>query len=416
MDVSTAYLNAPIDKDIYLRPPPGYQVKGKVWKLKRAVYGLKQSGRLWFEHSREVFESLGFKCCGIDPCLYFQGLDDTLVVVVQYVDDYLFMGPNEEIVNQTCDNISKRYKMKRMQSVSTFLGVNINRNETSHTIILSQPQLIDKIIALCRLEDARALTFTTPLAGDPIPAFNVDEGNFDCPFQEVTGMLNYLAHWSRPDLSCAVSTLAKFNQNHNETHWKRLKRLVRYLKCTKDAVLCLGGKSQDPGDMRVEAFSDASFNNKGKSRSGFVILYNGSAISWRSKMQTQTADSTATSEVYAAVMCAKRTVSISGILGSIGLRQYGPIKFFVDNQSALANMTNPSSQDELMYIGNKTSFLRDHYRYKRLDYEYCSTVEMVADVMTKGLNKNLHVRCLEAMGFKFSSVSHDQSSGGLSQV
>ena len=104
MDVKSAYLNAPIDKEIFVEQPQGYEIKGKnnetlVWKLKKSLYGLKQSGRNWNETlNLHLSESeLGFKKSINDPCIYYKKstFDNSLTYLLTFVDDLLIFVKSE---------------------------------------------------------------------------------------------------------------------------------------------------------------------------------------------------------------------------------------------------------------------------------------------------------------------------------
>ena len=63
MDVKTTFLNSNLEHAIYMELPPGspdYGVDGVIWKLKRSLYGLKQTSRSWYQKAKEEFAQLGF--------------------------------------------------------------------------------------------------------------------------------------------------------------------------------------------------------------------------------------------------------------------------------------------------------------------------------------------------------------------
>ena len=78
MDVKSAYLNADIDRDVYMEQAEGYNVMAKdgtklVYKLNKSLYGLKQSGRNWNAVLNKFLCEIGFKRSNVDPCLYIKG-------------------------------------------------------------------------------------------------------------------------------------------------------------------------------------------------------------------------------------------------------------------------------------------------------------------------------------------------------
>ena len=94
MDVKSAYLSAPIDCEMYVQQPKGYEVSDRdnnllVWKLKKSLYGLKQSGRNWNSMLDEYFVEQGFKQSLTDTCVYTKHVDQSMCVVLVWVDDIL---------------------------------------------------------------------------------------------------------------------------------------------------------------------------------------------------------------------------------------------------------------------------------------------------------------------------------------
>uniref|UniRef100_A0AAV1VF38 Reverse transcriptase Ty1/copia-type domain-containing protein n=1 Tax=Peronospora matthiolae TaxID=2874970 RepID=A0AAV1VF38_9STRA len=90
MDVKTAFLNGLLDEDIYMVQPDGH-VDGDhpdfVFQLKRSLYGLKQSPRMWNQTINKFMLELYFKICGTDHCIYVKRADQDMISVALYVDD-----------------------------------------------------------------------------------------------------------------------------------------------------------------------------------------------------------------------------------------------------------------------------------------------------------------------------------------
>jgi hypothetical protein len=119
VDYTAAFVHAPIDKDpnwdslsseekarsgVYLQMPRGFYQPGKVLKLKRSLYGLRQSPRNFFQHLKAKLESIGFEANdNINPCLFI--LDKVICLV--YVNNTLFFSPKEEFINEVIDKLSK---------------------------------------------------------------------------------------------------------------------------------------------------------------------------------------------------------------------------------------------------------------------------------------------------------------------
>ncbi len=94
MDVKAAYLHAPIDCDIYVEQPEGFTIPGKdgehlVYKLKKSLYGLKQSGRNWNSVLHSYLISEGFTQSRADNCVYTRITDESVIIVIVWVDDII---------------------------------------------------------------------------------------------------------------------------------------------------------------------------------------------------------------------------------------------------------------------------------------------------------------------------------------
>jgi hypothetical protein len=120
IDYTAAFLQAPIDHDVYVDMPNLFNVKGKVWKLKRAIYGLEDAPRAYFLNTKNKLEELGFRQSDADPCLF---ISPTVICLI-YVDDALFVykSPEEVII------LTKRMKeigmlFEEESNVAGYLGV-----------------------------------------------------------------------------------------------------------------------------------------------------------------------------------------------------------------------------------------------------------------------------------------------------
>jgi hypothetical protein len=141
MDVSAAFLHADIDKTIYLLPPEGYRQTDEagrrlVWRLKKAIYGLKQSPKLWYETVHKKFKVFGLRSHPTEPCLYKYGESDDTITILQHVDDFLVIGKKGETLNKVRRFLTETFRMKDLGEVSRYLGIDIRRDTAKRTITL----------------------------------------------------------------------------------------------------------------------------------------------------------------------------------------------------------------------------------------------------------------------------------------
>ncbi|KAJ2945210.1 hypothetical protein O0L34_g9279 [Tuta absoluta] len=163
-------------------------------------------------------------------------------------------------------------------------------------ISLDQTKYIEKVIEKFGMTDA--IPVSTPMEpGMKLTIPDKDDEKPDLPYQQLIGSLMYIAIGTRPDISYAVSYLSQFNGHYGEVHWKAAKRVLRYLKATKD--LKLNFKN---GDGYPTGYADADYASNvvdRRSYTGYVFKMCSAAISWESKKQRTPALSTTEAEYMA---------------------------------------------------------------------------------------------------------------------
>ncbi|SOV07704.1 uncharacterized protein UDID_19389 [Ustilago sp. UG-2017a] len=139
VDITKAYLNADLHHDIYLKPPEGAEVlAGKVYKLIKSLYGLKQSGREWHKELDAHLQRLGFFPLLNVPCIYLRGTGASQVIIAVYVDDMLIVSPQRDQVDQAKKAIIDKWKIADNGPAKEFLKIKITRDREKRTIDLDQ--------------------------------------------------------------------------------------------------------------------------------------------------------------------------------------------------------------------------------------------------------------------------------------
>jgi Reverse transcriptase (RNA-dependent DNA polymerase) len=251
MDVDSAYLNAELPDTIYMKQPRGYEKgdKDHVLLLKRALYGLKQSGREWHKRlSNELFK-LGFIKSISDAAVFYRRGSRGNVIIATAVDDLTITAESQAIVDGIKCDLNKVFKMKDLGEIHWLLNLKIERDWDTKTIAISQAAYIDCIIDRFNLQDAKSCA--TPL--DPNLKLSKDkcpetergkEAMAKIPYRQVIASLMWAAVATQPDIAFAVSTLSQFLENPGGPHWNAAKRVLKYLKGTRDYKLTLGGNRE----------------------------------------------------------------------------------------------------------------------------------------------------------------------------
>lgn len=304
MDISTAYLNASLGKDIYAYPPEGYKTKekGKILKLNKALYGLKQSGHLWNITIDKFLASLGFQSMTYENLYGYKRKND-FVFLVLYVDDILMTGNSNSLLNEMVAKLKDQYRNKTLPGIH-MMGLDIlrDRDSSGHDrIILSGISHINKL----GTNYAGTLFFkeiNSPISlgyyFDPSNE-NIDEedpyGNR--PFKQVLGELNYIASNFRPEIAYATNYLAQVSKYERTSIWYQLKRVINYPSQTKNIGISFTcDHLLEP--LQLRCFCDANFASNPidrKSQDGLIFVTNG-PIFWKSSRQSMLAQSSTHAE------------------------------------------------------------------------------------------------------------------------
>lgn len=118
-DVCTAFLNGDLTEEVHVRPPPEAGQGGAVWRLRKALHGLKQAARAWYAKLAEVMEKEGFTVSQNDPCLFMRGSGDSLVCVLVHVDDMAVVARGS-LGEQAIADIGKDVKVKDLAEINVW--------------------------------------------------------------------------------------------------------------------------------------------------------------------------------------------------------------------------------------------------------------------------------------------------------
>ena len=182
-----------------------------------------------------------------------------------------------------------------------------------------------------------------------------------------------------------MSNVAKYSANPTKQHWIAVKRIFRYLKGTLNHGLFYSRNES----TECVGFSDSDWGgdlDDRKSTSGYLFQLGGTAISWRSKKQTCVALSTAEAEYMALASAAQEAMWLRQLTIDLKNEPVSATVIFEDNQSAICIAKNPQFHGRSKHIAIKYHFIRDQVENNNVELRYCRTNDMIADMLTKGLN------------------------------
>ena len=388
MDAVTAYLNSDIDVILYIETPTGYKIVGKICLLRKTIYGLKQSARQWSKDLNRSMIKAGLKRLMSDYSAFAKNLGTSkVVIVIVYVDDFLFFGPDLTEINIIKSFLADQYKMKDLGSCGQFTGIKLERNLEAKTISLSQRVYIQKALDQAGMLDSKPVH--SPLVSGIDFIKNVNEPadeDFIRLYQSYVGTHMWAYVCTRPDLGFAVSTLSRFSSDPTLEHMIAVKRLYQYLQATKDLkIVYRGGLTQHP---RLEVYTDADWAGDKETRrstSAYVAMLAGCPVSWSSKRQTTVAQSSTEAEYIAASEATKEAVWIGRLLEELCQPEIYPIPLHCDNQGSIALAKNPENHQRTKHIDVWYHYIREKEEDGTIAIDYLPTEDMLADGLTKPL-------------------------------
>ncbi|KAK9065740.1 hypothetical protein SSX86_015141 [Deinandra increscens subsp. villosa] len=348
LDVNNAFLHGSLDEEIYMSPPPGMNLDspGKVLKLQKSLYGLKQASRQWYSRLSDALKSKGYVRSPSDYSLFSKTMGSSIVHVAVYVDDILLTGNDHVEMATLKEFLHSTFKIKDLGSLHYFLGLELTHH--SHGVSISQRKFVLDLLQDFPLSDSKTVSSPLPANfqlrisdGDPLPD--------PLQYRRLVGKLNYLTH----------------------TH------------------------------LKLEAFCDsdwAACPNTRRSVSGYIIFLGGSPISWKSKKQATVSLSSAEAEYRSMRRVTAELAWLTRLLHEFSLPSMVPIPLKCDSQAAIHIARNPVYHERTKHIDLDCHFVREKVADGLLDLQHVSTNAQLADMLTKSLPGPQHRYLLSKLG------------------
>ncbi|KAK8694854.1 hypothetical protein V6N13_072398 [Hibiscus sabdariffa] len=380
MDVKTTFLNGKLEEDVYMTQPEGFvtpENAGKVCKLQRSIYGLKQASRSWNLHFNDVIKEFRFIRNEDEPCVYKNFSGSIVSFLILYVDDILIIGNDVPTLQSIKTWLSSCFSMKDLGEAAYFLGVKIYRDRSRRLLGLSQSTYIDKVLKRFSMEESKRgflpMRHGISLSKEMCPSMPQErERMSQILYASTIGSIMYAVICTRPDLSYALSMTSRYQANPGKGHWTAVKNILKYLRRTKDVFLVYRGEEEL------------------------------GAVSWKSLKQDTVADSRTEAECIAASEAAKEVVWIKKFISELGVVPSisDAVGLYCDNNGGNAQEKEPRSHQRSKQILRHFHLIRDII--DRGDVEICKvhTDDNIADPLTKPLAQQNHDRHIESLGIR----------------
>ena len=289
MDVKTAFLNGDLNEEVYMMQPEGFVANDLgtlVCRLEKSIYGLKQASRQWYLKFHSVVASYGFVENKVDQCIYCKVSGRKLIFLILYVDDILLASSDLGLLHETKRMLSKNFDMEDLGEASFVLGIEIHRNRSCRLLGLSQRAYVDRILERFNMQQCKP-GIAPVCKGDKLSLSQCLHSDIEkaqmknVPYASALGSIMYAQVCTRPDIAFATGLLGRYQSNLGHDHWIAAKKVMRYLKRTKDYMLIY----KHVQDLQLVGYLDSDFagcQDEKKSTTSYIFKLAGGAVSWKS--------------------------------------------------------------------------------------------------------------------------------------
>jgi len=401
-DIKTAFLHAPLQENIYVQPPEGLEEPdGKVWLLKKNLYGLFQAGFNFYKLLAKTLTAYKMEAVTADETVFYIKKGKSILICASVVDDLLIFGNDDKMLDDFMKYIRTHFNVPMLEDLKWYLGIRFER--ISSDLKATQTTYLDRCLERYLMQALEPKTLPMD------PNFRVTKEMIsDNPdpeilkkYQQYVGSLIYLSIWTRPDIAYAVGILSRYMNRPTQALLNAAIHVFRYLSGTKDKGIWF--RQTDPDSVegqRLKAFcpkavapkslksftdsSDADCKLTYRSTGGYIIFYNGSPVSWKSTRQTINTLSTTESEFVQASLTCQEIVYLREILHFLGDTQ-PPTMLYVDSKPALDLSENPCHRSKTRHIPRRFHYVRRCCTQGDTLLVKIDGTTNVADVFTKPL-------------------------------
>nr|GEV43752.1 retrovirus-related Pol polyprotein from transposon TNT 1-94 [Tanacetum cinerariifolium] len=370
MNVKTAFLYGPLKEEVYVNQPDGFvdpYHPDKVYRLKKALYGLKKVPRAWYDELSNFLVSKGFSKGSTDPTLFITKHMGDILLVQIYVDDIIFGSTNPNLSKQFEKLMHNMFEMSMMGELKFFLGIQIHQSPRG--IFINQAKYAQEILI------KHGMTLCDSV-GTPMATKHLDADLSRTPvdqmkYHSMVRPLMYLTA-SRPDIMHAACYCARYQAKPTEKHLTVIKRIFWYLKDTIHMGLWY---LKDIG-FELTTFSDSDHAGCLDSRK-----------------------STFVAEYVSLSACCAQVLWMRTQLTDYGFH-FDKIPIYCDSKATIAISCNPVQHLRTKHIDVKYHFIKEKVEKGIVELFFVGTKYQLADLFTKALPKERFKYLVRRLGMR----------------
>lgn len=397
LDVKSTFLHGELEDEVYIDQPLGYVKQGhenQVYKLKKALYELKQTPRAWYSRIDAYFAKEDFFKCPYEHKLYIKyGNDKKILVVCLYVDDLIYISNDKGMLVDFKKSMMKEFDMTDLGLMHYFLGIEVM--QLANGVFVSQKKYAQEILDRFNMKDCNSVSIPTK-PGLKLIKTGAGKKVYVTLYKQIVGSLMYLTS-TRPNIMYVVSLISRYMENPTEIHLLAAKRILSYVKGTTDfGILYKNGRNSV-----LIGFLDSDYTgdlDDRKSTSGFLFMLNFGAITWSSKKQQIVTLSIAEAEFLAAVSSSCQPIWLRRLLEVLNNHQQDPTIIYCGNASTIKLSKNLVLHRKSKHIDMRFHFLHDLCKDGVIDIVFCCSENQITDILTKPLKLVAFVKLRSMLG------------------
>ena len=408
VDISQAFVQGELlpgdghNGNVYISPPPGYdEDPAYVYRLRRPLYGMPSAARAWFKTMSAFLKSEGCSTVGFEGSMWTCVKDGHRVILGAHIDDFIICCANRSVLDEFRIRLLDTFEGTYEGEIKHYLGCQIDRDKSSGTTTLSQASYSQDVLRTFDHWDDTIPCLTPFPPNNRLSAEDCDKSpdpRFHRKFRGIVGSLGYLVNMTRPDLAWAYSELSKFVQYPGAPHMEAALHVLRYLRGTYDKSIVYTRSNSDANVLWGWVDADwAGDTETRRSHTGYVLMLNGGAISWKSRRQDSVALSTSEAEYMAASQCGQDVLYLREMLSDFNVPQAAATRVYEDNLACIAMSENPVRRKYSRHIDIRRYFVRELVLAGVMQLIPLRTDKMVADALTKSLPSPSFVKHREVM-------------------
>ena len=384
LDIKNAFLYGDLAEEVYMEQPPGFVAQGGsslVCRLRRSLYGLKQSPRAWFGRFSSVVQEFGmFRSTADHSVFYHHNSSGQCIYLVVYVDDIVITGSDQDGIQKLKQHLFTHFQTKDLGKLKYFMGIEIA--QSSSGLVISQRKYVLDILKETGMLDCKPVDPPMDPNVKLVPGQGKSLGD-PGRYRRLVGKLNYLTI-TRPDISFSVSVISQFLQSPCDSHWDVVIRILRYIKSTPGQGVLYENRCH----TQVIGYTNADWAGSPtdrRSTSGYCVFIGGNLISWKSKKQHVVARSSVEAENRVMALATCELIWLRHLLQELRFGKDEQMKLICDNQAALHIASNPVFHERTKHIEVDCHFIREKIALGCMATSFVNSNDQLADIFTKSL-------------------------------